>query len=825
MLARTTTILSMLLLLSMYQIQAQKKVLEKPQEFAKPIDESDQFYNYNNLIKKDRIKDNPWEVYSDRVGNATEEGDSLEFKKSYYVVDETDTKIKVVSALLDGIKVTQVVKNHGWIEKKKMLLWSDVLIDPNTKIQRKGFLLNTKESLERIIIDPKDKSKVRIYDRPDLLSAKEIEKNRIYEFYFIIKKEKVRSVPVERATSKDYMYLLSRNVRVGGVSIFNDLVGWVQGDRIDEWNTRIALEPNYNLEAIEERKANDNKDKILAFTLADEAKDYAFSGRYDVDNVLWDNDPVHKSSEKMADSNPYRFRGGVIRFPMLKKDSTNNFFKTAIVGEITLTSLRRVVGEYDIIEYANILAEVHRLNKARQNVNIIYLIEGNKKMAKYAPTILSSIDSIKYKIPKDVQLKFGAAVYKDYKENVPYNVFQKQELTTKLKDVRDFVSSIEYDVYGDPNQSVAFYYGLKNCLKKMNMREDQTNIIVHIGQQQDIEFDAGEDVDETFITDFYEIVDGLADTNVHFVSANVGAPNELLKEQVSSILLETAKTNYNEYKNIGNLIGLDFSNPELEDFEGTSILTNGTTYGRFDVVSDEKGLANVISEGVISAKRYVDGIILESNKIFEDGKQAYERGTAGQFGPAIADIIVKNLAFLDEDEVKKILKEKYQLYFRAYAPVRMLKNEYENFTYVLFMPEEDLESLSFQLHRLSNSIGDTPDKKREALIRVWKELVLQFTGEDESKIMNMDLLSIEQKMQGIKNEGIRFNTNKPLSKMKLKDLNSKKKISDAQIDDYINSIKDKYDNIQEIIQLGKSYDFAYSSNGFVYYWIPSSFLP
>jgi len=810
-----------------FTVKAQKlkNVLEKPTAFAKPVDESALFYNYNNKIKRDRIEDSPWEVYSDRVDNVTDSGDTLEFKNSYYVVDETDTKIRLISALLDGIKITEVVENHGWIAKEDMLLWGDVLIDPITKIQRKGFLLNTRESLDRIIRDPNDKSKVRIYDRPNMAKAKEIEKNRIYEFYFIIKKQRAPGSTTPNPTSKDFMYLLSRNVRVGGFSISNDLVGWVRGDRIDEWNTRIALEPNFDTQAIEERKANSNKDKVLAFSVADEAKQYAFSNKFDPSAVLWDNDPIMKSADKLSKEDPFRFKGGVIRFPMLKKDTVNNFFKTAIVGEITLTSLEKVVGNYDIIEYANISKEIERLNKAKKNVNIIYVVEGNDQLTEYMPVVSESIMEIKKIYGNKVQLKYGAAVIKNHQTNKPAVNVVRQELTTKKSDIDNFFKSLQLESYSNSNQDIALYHGIETTLQKIGLRKDQTNILVLLAKQPDVENTPESKVDSTYRVDFFELVDELTKHNIHFVAANLVTQNDALTEQLGTMILETAKTNFNEYKNIGSLVGLSFSNPDMEDKKGVKSLINGTTYGSLKTIEKQQDLLPYIVKSVKKTKKFVEGVIDESNQIFEDGKEAYVRGTAGQFGPAIADLIIQNLSFLSEDEMKKILKEKYQLYFRSFVPVKMAKNKNECFSYVLFMPEEDLESLFYQLQRLSNSINETPDKKREALIRVWKELVLQFTGEDEDKIMNLDLQTIEQKMQGVKNEGITFNTNKPLAKVKLKDLLNRKKISDAQIDAYIDFVQSKYNAIENIIQQGKSYDFAYSSNGYVYYWIPSTYLP
>lgn len=789
-----------------------KVVLEKPLAFEHPIDQSDRFYNYNNKKEVERIKKSVWEVYSDRVGNVSESGKPLKFKKSYYVLDETDTKILLASAILSGNKITELIENHGWIEKSQMLLWGNVLIDENTKIQRKGFLLNTKESLERIIVNPSDKSKVKIYDRPNLLEAKELEKNRIYEFYFIIKKEKIAPAHKKKLTSKDYMYLLCKNIRLGGLTISDELVGWVSGDRIDEWNTRIALEPNFSEDAVKERQANLEKNQVIAFTSSDLAKDYAFTYRKKNDDVLWNNDPLTKSSDKLAQSNNFRFKGGVIRFPMLKKNNENNFFKTAIVGEITLTSFSEVMGYYDIIEYSKITNEIARLNNARKNFNIVYIINETKNSKKISNLIKEHAGSIQGILSKDVSVKFGAVNF----NSANTTNFQKIELTANLQKFNNFVDDINLNNYSKGELKNA----LETAIMSSGFKLDETNFIVYV------EDELAGDIEKNALNQNTEIIYSSSDLNLHFLClSQSNGPTSNLGDNFNTLMLRSAKANFESYKNIGNLSGLDFREPRINQEKTSFNLEHGSTFSRFIKVKKNADLKDELNKATKNLYAFTTQISDKSNKIFDDGVEAYEKGTAGQFGPALAQIITKNLKIVDEQQIKKLLLEKYQLYLRAFVPIKMANKKHDLFSYVLFMPEEDLESLAIQLRQLSISVDETPDKKRDALVSVWRELVKQYTGESEEDIKKMDLETIQLKMQGVKNEGLKFETDKPLAKMNLQDLMNRRKISDSQINDYINKLSGKFKTVESILKQGKAYEFSYTSNGFTYFWIPSNLLP
>jgi len=200
--------LLMVILFIAYPSLAQKNfknVLQIPAEMVPPEEQDMQMQVYNRSITKYRREDVPWIVYSDRANNKTENGKTLDFMDSFYAVDETDTKIYIVKAVVDGLKIKTITEDVGWIDKKNMLLWSDGLVDITTKINLKGFLLNKKESIADIITKKRESDRVRIFNSPDTDVAEEVSKNRIYDFFFIFKKEQIGEI--------GEMYLLSKNVK------------------------------------------------------------------------------------------------------------------------------------------------------------------------------------------------------------------------------------------------------------------------------------------------------------------------------------------------------------------------------------------------------------------------------------------------------------------------------------------------------------------------------------------------------------------------------------------------------------------------------------
>ena len=155
--------------------QKYSRIMGKPEKFERPIDyaaeaDKERFQNARDRYSKDQ----PWIVVSDRENNPTYEKpdktspqkETLGFKSYYYVVDEKEEWIHIIQARTSGLKVSKMNKDYGWVPKDNVLLWTSGLVDEQTRIHKKAFLLNKVKDIERILReDSKDFAK--IYSGPE----------------------------------------------------------------------------------------------------------------------------------------------------------------------------------------------------------------------------------------------------------------------------------------------------------------------------------------------------------------------------------------------------------------------------------------------------------------------------------------------------------------------------------------------------------------------------------------------------------------------------------------------------------------------------------
>ena len=241
------------LLLPLSPLLAQKdptRVLGKPAAFFKPVELKQEEINerFNGRKNKDYSGEVPWIVFADhdlaQTYDQPEDGRQmrgLPFKNWFYVAEEDDDMIRIGRGELSGLKVEKGTwDDFGWVKKSQVLLWANSLVDARTGIHKKAFLLNKVNDIEQIKRLEK-KEIVKIFNDP--FGGSTIGNKTIYEFYFIYKKENDR-------------FLIAKDAVLTSRSAEESLVGWVPASRVAEWNTRIALEPNFTAEAFAERKAN-----------------------------------------------------------------------------------------------------------------------------------------------------------------------------------------------------------------------------------------------------------------------------------------------------------------------------------------------------------------------------------------------------------------------------------------------------------------------------------------------------------------------------------------------------------------------------------------
>jgi hypothetical protein len=176
----------------------------------------------------------PWVVFSDR-----EQGDDLLGTK-YYVTQERETEVHIYTAV--GCKERKLIsaKDKGWRNKSELLVSFGADFTENSLIHRKCVILNHHKTIERIKRGEISESEVPLYRSSTDL--KSVENVPLYLIYFVYKAENNR-------------YLLGKDFKFDPDLPFADqIIGWVDRDRVFDYNNRICFEPNFEEQAVSFRR-------------------------------------------------------------------------------------------------------------------------------------------------------------------------------------------------------------------------------------------------------------------------------------------------------------------------------------------------------------------------------------------------------------------------------------------------------------------------------------------------------------------------------------------------------------------------------------------
>ncbi len=813
--------------------QKYSRIMGKPEKFNRPIDyvaETDRlrFQNARDKYSKDK----PWIVVSDRENNPTykkadetsEEMETIGFKSYFYVVDEKEEWLHIIQARTSGLKISKMNKDYGWVKKDKMLLWTSGLVDEQTQIHKKAFLLNKVQDIERILReDSKDFAK--IYSGP--LTNKIADKKTIYEFYFVYKKENDR-------------YLLGKESLVSSSRVENVIVGWVDRKKAADWNTRIALEPNFDQVAFEERKGNPDL-RVVGFTDIGGADGHAQTGSIVEEKKAWDNDPIKISSNKLADSNPRRFKGAVVRFPMLK--NYPNSFMSGAIGEIQTKSMKDVVSSVSEVDYSGIVEGVKESSTSRDNYNVFFLVEGTRQLTKYKQSILNSLENLERNFGDEVNIRYGAAIYRDTPEEQVDKLYEIQPLVNDKAKVINFLNQGEFSQWHDNDEYTALYYALNETLLKGSFSDNHTNIIFLIGNNADYKFDrvrkqvAVETKDKTYVeTD--QILEKLAKINAHLVTVQcMNQGNRACAKYPSmsaSFIVEASKKQHKEYSSIREYFpGTSVVNPSMPDLdEGKELeMTGGPNVGKLlkperNAEISQKELQEFIEETTVDIQEFVEDYWKEMANLTFDGDAMDLEQSSGVWEPAIAREVYRliqkrkeNKSF-SEDDLKKIIDQKYHLYRQIYLAKNVRGAKNSTMSYVMFMPKEDLKDYIRTLKKLAQASDGSPDQQREALFLTFTELLKQFTGNSGISRRDVEKTSVDELraiMQGIEGEGLQIGEGMGF---KIGNILSPRKMGEAELEKLIQGILTKLDGLERVYRLGDRYEFSYSTADNTYFWIP-----
>lgn len=807
-------ILSMLLIAFGSILQGQN-ILHRPYKYNEPHRNTDT----RSVSDNERDPVEPWfvlaihensAIYSDpgganRVGN-------MQYGSLFWVIEEHGQYVKIARDErpdLRTVKLSESARTLGWVRKDDVLLWRNSLLDLQSKIPLKGMLLNTTRVLGS---DQVNYRRVESYKDPALQNPTGYE-SRLFEIFFIYKYSPMHnSVLLGRS---QYFSQIDYNRGV----ITSNIIGWVDLNRVLEWDTRVAIEPNWNADAVKEREQKNIHSSV--FNPADGNPKERCAREFSRGQPSRNCEITWMENIQTGGNGALRRPGYWRRFPVIN-DLGQDVYEIMVMGELTSQTGQIISHDMD----ARARQSLNELIEKYRNINVVFVIDGTNSMQPFYQSAVNSVDRMVETIKRTGEglknLRFGYVVYRDYAERD--RLVEVRQLTSQAEDIVRGLQRVEARDLYDTHTHEAVNYGLKTAFERVFAGNNHdTNILIHIG-------DAGNHYrnDPSFVPSS-EIIDLLVKYKCHYIAyqAHHMSNHQAYRDfphQIREIMSRAADRIYDEWLALGKE---DMQRPVLREVSrnvhrienGHPMVVMAAGQGQ---TMDLKVLENEIARAIEEIDNYTDVTIELARELLERGRGIDEIVTqqadgkyVSSFAPGIYNFLVR--LGLDENEISGYYSKNLQFVTEGYTAFYHPELNSPLFAPVLLLENREFMRLHGVLDRLQTATGSSGDT-RDNLLRAWLEILKRHVGGMEEK--DLEGLTLQQASQFL--SGIHFKS--AMLDMPLRDILDRSVFTDNMLSLYIHQIRFKYNELNRIANQ-TNYPYSFMSNDILYYWIDLELLP
>lgn len=771
-----------------------------------------------------------WIVMSDRSNNPIYKDAKLgevvgeaQFRDLFYVLDQKKGWVQIGQGEKEGVKVIKgKFEILGWMPKDHVLLWKSALQNQNNRIHLKGFLLNKARNFNL-----EDLENAKLHDSPE--SASEIGKLPLHEFYFIYK------IQYDKLSNRHKRYLIGTNSKFNSLTT-KYIIGWVDAQKIEKWDTRVALEPNFTKDGFEERKGTKNY-RVAAVSACDVANQYSY-GRvdyYDKKYILWDGDPIARPANQLGETNKRRLRGDYIRFPVF--DQSDRCFRSGILAAPPKVN----DNSNEILKTQSLLK--NKVFNMSENINVCFLLEAIDEYGNNYKSAINKIHNDLIKKYPDKSIRYGAVTFKDEKEQ-DQDIVQIHDVTRNITDLQAKLDNTYWGRSGTNDDVVCSNYALSKAMNFIDFKKEHTNIVVQLGHKQDISKSRRRaSKAPQYDIDLNELKEKFHDLRINWIVAKT--KNE--KSSNSQNFDDNTRTLMNEFQkefwidlkdDLARFSSATIPSPILPEVYETDLIEVKEFPHKLIFKKPSIGQNVSASEltGFLSAQlsEVIDRADSKNEKISKLGSSefvgVFEDNNSDRWTPESISIFLEGLNAGKDNRSSDIdLKNLFstvsdsRFYTQVFFAKQRNDQNHNPFSVVLFMPEEDLRMYVTQLKRLVDAYDGPKDLRREEMQKTLESMARAFSAEELSKgqVLNLDIESIMDLILGIEDRSA-LNIEKELSlNARLKDLDNSKKFPEAELDRLIESITSQVDYLEGILDERPSkYEFQYETSSNTYYWLP-----
>lgn len=803
-------------------VQSGTKILEMPFKYRS-------VYNQEDTGPTDqRVPGLAWQIYTEREDTPTYTSaggqtvhSRLPYLNTYWVIAEEGDYIRIAEDEQNqALQLSAFAKDRGWVHKKDVLLWSRSLVTQKGRIDRKAMILNTVDHIRNMKGQPQI---VRFRQGPDDDAGLTDKESLLFQFFFVYK------------ITDDYV-LLGKDIQLPSekAELKDSLWGWAPKSRTTLWDSRVAIEPNWYLRAVEERR---NGQKAKFFTESNVALQYQKGESVSDNLVVWDQDPL--------DERPI---GEWRRFPVLDKpknlpNMAGPLIEAGVMGEILLSDGGKISAE----DEAKLRDKIDRMNAMRRTVNVVFVIDRTLSMGAYlkpiSQAIKTSMDKIREKESKN-NINFSAVLYTDYSEED--ELIRMTEIGSNEEIQAYLDKQTEYHK-NDQDTPEAMYYGLSMAVNKLN--EEETNVIILVG-------DAGNHTNETRV-DTDQLTQDFARLNIHFLAIQVhdgkhDAYANFLQQTrnlafnaayIKDTSLLTDFANFN-YSSSPDWKGEDEELIQLDKLEGGTMGGWVLSPGEGKMEIDPSAVVNNIEAFMTYLDSHNDGLIKcilaildgedpslcltgemsatveettveETTVEPENASDTMDSKYSFPLGPGIFELL--KASGVDSDQLKSMKGKKYQLFVKASAPMKTVNQEEPLYNYTLLLSRGELADVTRALRKLLDV--SNPAQERRAFYETWKQVLKTHVGEVTDKELESKSMSeLSEMLFGLPS------SSPFLEKVKIMDILDKNLFPDMELAAYRQQMKASWQSLNDIF-LSYEYLYGFRSNENPFYWVEQGILP
>ncbi len=664
----------------------------------------------------------------------------------------------------------------GWVDMEKLLLWRSCPAN-NTGILNKALLVFNLNKVSNNDISFMCKNPETKVGAENIVST--------INFYFVMKRD-----------PKTGLVLLASQSSMDGNSD-QVLYGWVSESSYTPWNQRSCLEYNWDPITIEDHL----KGKTASF--------------YEDKNLTVLASPGCKYGENPTGSldTPYRIDGHRLRMPILDNDSgDDNLFK--------ITYFASPDGSYNPDEAAKLEEQRNKIledaaNKTK-NLNLIVVVDGTKSMDKHFAALQPAIiDACRRYVSDKYQLRLGLVIYRDYAEKeylveqFPLTEITDARLTDKFATGGDYgINSSDGDDYSE-----ALYVGLDAALDTTKMRysKDESNLLIVVG-------DCGNRRDDKRDPKLDAILKKMYENNVNIISFQVHNEDregiDAWKDfnmQMSDIILSNAEMKYSQNGQSGKFIrSKDRNGYDFDVKEGSAYYVASIRNAKLGETMPVDELKNLISKNV---EIFSSAVGEQINALVNGYKVSRDSSSVGS--QRFEENFLKGKLGTERFEVLRAASTLCAL--SGYTLMKDPESGADFYKPVIFIEKAEFEKMLSQFRKVYDATRGAD--KREAYIGAMKQLLHSMVPDKTTEEMNkMGNAYITGLISGLNVQTEGFNNG-----MSLEEIGDINVVTDGELGRIIKDFNEKFEALDLIYK--SSYEYVFTANSQIYYWIPVEELP